>query len=242
MIKLFNENNKLTLNEDDTHFGYIYKMTMIPTGKIYIGKRESSTVDNKYYGSGRDWKIDLAKFGTENVKVEILDWADSRQELRDKEIYWISKLQAQDKSIGYNIHKGGAGGNSLGDTAAWSELHKGERNGRYNKPVSQETRDKISAANSGKIRSQEFKDKVSQTLKGRPKPDDFGSKISAAITGRPNTWTTGLTVQCVETGEIFNSLAKAADKYSTSGSSINRACKEPHRIAGGMHWRYFYED
>ena len=32
--------------------GYIYKFTLTTTGKIYVGKRQSSIFDEKYFGSG----------------------------------------------------------------------------------------------------------------------------------------------------------------------------------------------
>lgn len=63
-------------------------------------------------------------------------------------IYKFTNLK--DPSIGYNIHKGGQGGNSLNDTKKWPELHTGNKNGRYGKEVSINTRLKISKANKGK--------------------------------------------------------------------------------------------
>jgi len=224
--------------KEQKHFGYIYKLTMIPTGKIYIGKREKDKIDVGYYGSGRDWKIDLKKYGKENVKVEILDWADSRDELREKEVYWIKEYNSQNKEIGYNVHKGGAGGNSLGDTEAWAELHRGEKNGRYHMPVSQETRDKIGVANSGKIRSQETKDKISASTKGVPKPNGFGDKISAARKGVPNTWA-WKSVQCIETGKIYKTVHDAS--IDTGATNIARSCKLGV-TSGGYHWRYVNEN
>ena len=140
--------------EDDlfelNRYGYIYKFTDIVNNKIYIGKREKNYFDESYYGSGKLWKNVLNTVGKDNIKREILQWCYSKEELYNAERNWIKKLQSQDKDIGYNIHKGGAGGNSLNDTEKWSELHRGERNGRYSKLVSKETRDKISKANKGK--------------------------------------------------------------------------------------------
>lgn len=178
------------LTEDDDlmtikPFGYIYKYTDCTTGKIYIGKREKPYFDTTYWGSGKIWAQVLNCVGKDNVKREILCWASSRNELKDLEIKFISELKSNDPSIGYNIHRGGSGGNSLNDTEKWSELHRGPRNGRYGKPVSQETRDKISKANKGRTYSAE----VNKT-KGRPgvpKPEGFGEKISKAQKGRKKT-------------------------------------------------------
>lgn len=178
------------LTEDDDlitikPFGYIYKCTDLTTGKIYIGKREKPYFDDTYWGSGKNWTHVLNCVGKDNIKREILCWASSRNELRDLEIKFISELNSNDPNIGYNIHRGGSGGNSSNDTEKWSELHKGPRNGRYGVPVSQETREKISKANKGRS----YSEKVNKT-KGRPgvaKPEGFGEKISKAQKGRKKT-------------------------------------------------------
>ena len=183
----YKEAKDLTENDelfDVVPFGYIYKFTNIITNKIYIGKREKTSFDVSYYGSGKEWKKDLLKYGKENIKREVICYGFNRKELNELEKYYIKLFNSKDKNIGYNIHKGGQGGNSLGDTKKWSKLHKGERNGRYNKEVSQETREKISIANKGKKRTQEFKDNLSKTTKGIKKPEGFGNKISQALKGK----------------------------------------------------------
>lgn len=163
-------------------FGYIYKFTDLTTNKIYIGKREKPYFDFAYWGSGKVWSQILASVGRENIKREILCFANSRKELRELEIHYISQYNSTDPSVGYNIHKGGAGGNSLNNTQKWSELHRGERNGRYGMPVSEETREKISIANTGRRYSDEINKKKGRP--GGPKPPGFGDKISKAQKGR----------------------------------------------------------
>ena len=82
---------------------------------------------------------------------------DTIEELNEKEIYYIDLFCADLSDNFYNITKGGYK----------HEGCKGKNNGRYGKPVSQETRDKISKANKGKKRTEEQKKKLSQKLKGR---------------------------------------------------------------------------
>lgn len=91
-------------------YGYIYKTTNLITNKIYIGKRERSTFDTKYYGSGIYLKNSLIKYGKENFKREILEWCETREKLCEREKYWIKELGAKNKDIGYNIADGGDGG------------------------------------------------------------------------------------------------------------------------------------
>ena len=45
-------------------------------------------------------------------------------------------------------------------------------------------------------------------------------------------------VQCIETGEIFSSIANATRKY---GGDIKACVKGRQKTAGGFHWRYFEE-
>lgn len=167
---------------DTKPFGYIYKFTDLTTNKIYIGKRETTSFDKNYWGSGKLWSEVVTKIGKQNVKREVLCFATSRQELRELEVYYISKYKSTDPNIDYNIHKGGAGGNSLNDKAKWSELHQGSRNGRYGVPTSEETRHKISIANKGRRYSAEI-NKTKGRL-GVAKPQGFGEKASKAQKGR----------------------------------------------------------
>lgn len=164
-------------------FGYIYKCTHPYTGKIYIGKRESDKVDLTYYGSGRKWIESLSNIDTSLIDREILAWGSSRKELNELEIRYISEYDATNPDVGYNIHRGGQGGNSLNDFELWSQLHKGNKNGRYGMPVSEETRKKIGDANRGKVRTEETKLRISSSLKGIKRSEEQKRKISKAQRG-----------------------------------------------------------
>lgn len=45
-------------------------------------------------------------------------------------------------------------------------------------------------------------------------------------------------VQCVETGEIFDSVTLAAKAVKGETSNISKCCKKPNCICKGYHWRY----
>ena len=118
-------------------YGYIYLTTFLPTRKIYIGQKRKNYFDESYYGSGKIIKALLKKYGKQNFTVELIDIAESQEDLDKKEIYWINYHDSTNILKGYNIALGGQG--------AWLE-HQ-----------TQETKDKISKANSGKVRSCEVK-------------------------------------------------------------------------------------
>lgn len=87
--------------------GYIYKITNIESGKFYIGKRQKPYFDKDYWGSSRQLLIDIAIKGKESFTREVIDTADSIDELVIKEIYHIKNSDAINK--GYNKSKGGEG-------------------------------------------------------------------------------------------------------------------------------------
>lgn len=92
-------------------YGYIYKTTNLINDKIYIGQKHSNTfLENKYLGSGYLLKKAITKYGKENFKVEFLESANSKIELDRKEIQYIALYNSTDSDIGYNIAKGGQGG------------------------------------------------------------------------------------------------------------------------------------
>ncbi len=86
----------------------IYKITNILNNKIYIGK--DTTSDPNYFGSGLIITRSITKYGIENFTKEVIDETDDYEELSKKEIYWIDKYNSTDRNVGYNISKGGDGG------------------------------------------------------------------------------------------------------------------------------------
>ena len=77
----------------------------------------------------------------------------------------------------------------------------------------------------GKNLSEEHKRKISKTLKGQKRPEGSGTPPKK--------------VQCVETGEIFESLSDAQRKTGVSNSNIGKVCNGSRMTAGGYHWKYY---
>jgi len=87
----------------------IYKITNLLNNKIYIGK--DTTSDPSYFGSGLLIRRAIEKYGKINFIKEVIDETGDYDNLSEKEIYWIEKYNSTDRNIGYNISKGGDGGN-----------------------------------------------------------------------------------------------------------------------------------
>jgi len=90
---------------------YVYQITNLINGKIYIGKHKSSKhpADNGYYGSGKQITAAIKKYGIENFKKEVLHFCSSMEEMSDKEAEIVTEDFVKRKDT-YNMHKGGPGG------------------------------------------------------------------------------------------------------------------------------------
>lgn len=113
----YKEAKYLSENDNILEFipvGYVYKVTNNINGHIYIGKKQSSTFDNKYLGSAKRQKYEIAKYGKENFTVEILQWAKSLSELKELEEYHISKYFDLNECI--NLKRTSEGGDTNSNT------------------------------------------------------------------------------------------------------------------------------
>lgn len=139
------------------YYGYIYKVTNNLNNKIYIGQKRSPIFVESYFGSGTQIRRAVEKYGEENFSREVLEWCYSKDDLNQKEIYYIDKYNARDDSIGYNI---ALGGNIIG------------------MKHSEETKAKMSASAKGRIMSEETKRKLSIAHTGKHLTDEHKYKIS----------------------------------------------------------------
>ena len=143
----------------------IYKLTS-PSHKVYIGqatnvlarwrKHEQNAKANK---AGFLYSA-IRKYGWDSFDKEVIDHASSKEELNQKEIYWIAFYESQNPEKGYNMTEGGegrcGGTNSPEHRKRISESTKGRK-------ISLETRQKISKTLSGKYhRTPETRKKIGQ--------------------------------------------------------------------------------
>lgn len=131
----------------------IYKTINLVNGKIYIGKNKNC--DGDYLGSGVLIRRAIKKYGKENFKKEIIDTATTVEELNEKEIFWIDKLNSKDKTIGYNLADGGDGGDLISNSSKkehfleYCRNRKGEKNGMYGRKHSPESIKKMKEKKKG---------------------------------------------------------------------------------------------
>lgn len=156
----------------------IYKTINLINNKIYIGQDKKNNPN--YLGSGLLLKQAINKYGIENFKKEILEVCDNIELLNIAEIYWIKKLNSQDRNIGYNISNGGSGGDTFTNNPNKEDWRRKNGLATLGKklPKSEETKQKISDAvkrswelnpnqgSTGKKWTEEEKQKMSDAKKG----------------------------------------------------------------------------
>lgn len=132
--------------------------------KRYIGQKKSSTfLETRYLGSGKILKQAIEKYGRQNFSVTLLECCKSKEELNAREVYWISRYNAQHSREFYNICKGGEAGpggpNMLNKkhpphskVHEFSDRYKGSNNPNYGNhwKASEKTRELMRKNNSGK--------------------------------------------------------------------------------------------
>lgn len=134
----------------------IYKTTNLINGLIYVGVHNESK--NHYIGSGSKLRKAIKEFGKENFKRVTLEQVNE-ETWRERESFWIEKLDARNPNIGYNKCVGG------GDFP----VIRGPEHWNYGKKWPQITKKKISSSLMNRKISLEHKNNISKGLKNSTK-------------------------------------------------------------------------
>jgi len=143
----------------------IYKATNRINGLSYIGQTIQPLkyrIKKHFNGKETYFSNALHKYGDENFDWEIIEECNSKEQLNEREQYYISKLNTL-RPNGYNLTLGGDGG-TLG------YKHTEETKEKLRKPKSEETKKKLSESHKGKKLSEETKEKISKMWSGDGNP------------------------------------------------------------------------
>lgn len=189
------------------------------TGKKYIGitgqKPEKRWANGYGYMRNPHFWRTIQRDGWDAFRHEILFTGLTWEEAADKEIELIAKYDTQNPAKGYNAAPGGVAPSP-----------------------SQETREKIRAANLGKSLSEETREKLRVIAVGREMPQKVRERISRTMQGRIPC--NRVAVLCIETGTVYSSMGEAEKLTGICRGGISRCCneKENYKTAGGYHWQY----
>lgn len=122
-------------------YGYIYITRNLINNKYYIGQHKSEKFDDNYFGSGLLIRRAVDKYGIENFKTSMICVANSKEQLDEREIFYINYLKSLYQfGNGYNISSGGNGGDILKNSSEEVRLKRletykiqnaGERNPNF---------------------------------------------------------------------------------------------------------------
>jgi len=168
---------------------FVYKVTNLITGKLYIGmtnnietrwKQHNYSAKTHKYRSA--FHSSIRKHGIENFNLEVIYCSHHRDDVRDKETMFIREYNTTESNFGYNLTDGGDGTSFTPEVRA--RISASVSIASMGHAVSPETRKKISAVHKGKILSAETRRKISEAKKGRTMSDEARAKMSASRMGR----------------------------------------------------------
>jgi len=175
-------------------------------GKVYIGSStdiKKRSHDHLYllrHNQHPNPHLQYAfnKHGEMAFEMCILQEVASEEELKLAEQYWMDHTQCYDHRYGYNI-----------DPSA-------ERNF-----ISDETRIKISAGNSGKKRSDEVRTKISTMLKGRPLSEETRTKMI----GRTHSEETRKKISEAGRGRVVSEATRTKIAAALKGRTLSQEAR-----------------
>ncbi len=198
-------------------YGRVYKVTCVVSGKSYVGQTTRSLRrrwTEHVYDATRGVRVHfynaIRKYGAESFEVTQLEECPDREQLDDREMFWIKHLNTLEE--GYNCKEGGdshvwsaeartrqsrrmqgRAGKKHSDAARQkiSEAHRGERNYMWGRKTSTETKAKQSASLKerahhlrGKTHTPEMITRLKQAHLGKVMSEAAKEKISVSLTGR----------------------------------------------------------
>ena len=182
-------------------------------GKRYIGITNNTT--KRWYGKGKHYNgcpyffEAIQKYGWDAFEHNILARNLTRKEASELEKHYIKMFKTRDKAFGYNLAEGGTSNPTM-----------------LGKHHSEETREKISNSNRGKVKTDEWRQARSKWM-------------SENFVGSRNPKSKA--VRCINTGEVFESQCIAAQAKGVLQAKISKCCTGQATHTHGLRWEYAYK-
>lgn len=186
----------------------VYKITNKITGKVYIGitnQGAGARYRHHWYeariGEPAPIHRSMAKYGEENFTLEIIDFADTYEELKEKEKYWIKQYDSVNRDKGYNLTEGGDG--------TFGRMH------------SEETKNKIRQKAIGRKASEETKKKMSDSQKKYKEAHRAHADVIRLLNQK------AVVVYDLDGNKLeeFETTKQCATKYKVSSTMIKTYCR-----------------
>lgn len=171
----------------------IYGIFNLISGKVYIGSAINLKQRLRQHKEHLEKQIHCNiylqnawnKYGENSFGFYVLEHC-SKEQLINREQYYLDSLKSYDTEFGYNICK--IAGSTIGQKPWLNKRHTEETKkkiskGNIGKRLSEEAKRIISFKNKGNIRSKEWKQKMSEKMKGRIISDETKKKITFRALG-----------------------------------------------------------
>lgn len=245
---------------------FVYKHTS-PNGKIYIGitKQEPQTrwKNGRGYADSPRFINAINKYGWDSFEHEIVAEGLSKADAEAMEIQLIALFDSTNPERGYNLALGGNANSPSEETKqkisdslcnAWSDKETRNRivNGMKGVKRSEQSRANISEAQHKRFSRPEERRRVSERQRGTKKSEESKRKASEAMLRfyadeenrnqlkaiQKALRSRAIAIRCIDTGEVFNAVIDAENKYSIAHQNIIKVCKGQRKTAGGFRWEY----
>lgn len=162
-----------------------------------------------------NWIRSLQSHG---LKYEVVLFQESSPEaICDDERWWI----AFGRACGWPLTNVTDGGDRVQYTPEVRAKMSAARRARVMSPLSQETKNRIGAANKGKVRSPELRALWSAQRKGQPVSAATRAKIAAANRGRKMSAATLEKLRAANTGRVVSVESRAKMSAAREGTSLS---------------------
>jgi group I intron endonuclease len=235
----------------------IYRTTNLLDGKIYIGKDKNNIPS--YLGSGIRLLNAINKYGKENFKKDVLEICSDESTLNEREVYWIEYYRSYDKSIGYNLTKGGEGGNTRvfynkkKMSKYKTSLSEGVKNSSAYKDSVERKKGKPRPGHSKKMKELYASGKIIPHNLGKPNSPETRAKISAKNRGKviPSEVRKKMGISKMKPIDMFSkdgkflqtfkSIQEASEVMKVGRDSVYGCCIGKYKQGGGYIWKYSCE-
>lgn len=222
----------------------IYCIENTINNKKYIGQsininqrwlKHISELNNGYHHNDylqKSWN----KYGEECFKFYILEYCD-KDELDEKETYYINHYNTTNRDYGYNLKSGGQFHNYVSDEVKTKISESNKKT--YLNPQ----RRKVQSINAlNQWANPKIKEKIigsNNGMYGKHHTQETKKKISESKLGKPSSQRNTTPVFCIELNKKFDDAVTAAKELSTWSGGILSVCRGERNTCGGYHWKFF---
>lgn len=230
---------------------YVYIWYIVDTGEVfYVGKGKKDRY--KQLSSRNKFFIDM--YNSHQCDVKKIYENLTEEEAFEKEVETIKWYRENTDYRLTNQTDGGEGSSGWEPTQEFknkqSKIHIEQwKNEEFRGRMLSIRRDE-----NGVYKSQEFREKISKIVTGENNPNynhKWSDEMKESLSkykkenyqyfneNNPNA----KSIICIETGEVFQCIKFAMDKYNIkTHSSISVALNNPIRTAGDMHWAIYLDE